>query len=777
MRRAVGTLADILLLSAVVLGIIALWGLLPTESREEVPATLRVVQGKASVLTPGGRNEQTVGSLASLSPGARLRVPAGGDAFLLYADGSVSRVTGPVDMVIEESTRTLRKPAVLTRMLAMVRGSAPPPPDEVSVVVKARVLRGEVINKVAPPSSRNSLFELKAPATIVIGGSTSFIMAVRDNGETSVEVGQGTVRIAMVSASGPALTPVIIPQLASRQGVLIPALASGAATTPEVRDVLSSLETTLPRLDGASGPISVGGISFREVRSGDIPYLVGERSDTAQLRAFASRPSQPQTAAAVQAKTTVPGSKTFVLTDRDLGSNLPPPFPPGTKIHVLAGNAVKVETGDMTVVATVSAVDGRLDIRGLPLDVNPAQVSQALVERLGIGGQTPPPFLSVSSESGRLSFMYATDVITQQAGVSGVQSAEAPPSLPRTAEYFKTIPTPREVSTDWKVVGSNVFLAALIAYLISVFSGFANAFVSKRETHLAGHVNRVTRVAVQVAGWRGLKGRAISWISNARFTRAVLMMFLFGLLYSFLSSGTGLFGPGGLTIFLTLSLTTGFFALYEPWVRSFVARRMKLTAKVALYPGQAAVAFVSVAISRLLSFTPGLMLGKLSELVMPEQGPTPKQKMTLGVVSLVSVAGLGTTAWGAAFALPIISQQQWAQGFFRTAQGLTSWIQDWCLAAFAMAVQRVFTELLPLPKSTGQEILRRNLIVWGIPFALAVFLFIHTQMNRQKNLLELTPQVYVTFAAVVLLGVAAQIYTIRESRRKSTAAETPRGIV
>lgn len=171
------------------------------------------------------------------------------------------------------------------------------------------------------------------------------------------------------------------------------------------------------------------------------------------------------------------------------------------------------------------------------------------------------------------------------------------------------------------------------------------------------------------------------------------------------------------------------------------------------------------------------MLGKLSELAMPEQGPTPKQKLTLGVVSLVSVAGLGTAAWGVAFALPIVSQQQWAQGYFRTAQGLTSWIQDWCLAAFAMAVQRVFAELLPLPKSTGQEIMQRNLLVWGIPFALALFLFIHTQMNKQKGLLELTPQVYVTFAAVLLLGVAAQVYTIREGRKKPTAAEAPRTIV
>ena len=773
MRRFVGTLLDIIILSVVVLGIIALWGLLPTESRDELPVTVKVTQGKASALLAGERNERTIAGLMSLNPGSRVRVPAGGDAFLLFPDGSISRTTGPSEVVIEESTRTMKKPAVLTRIVSMIRKSASQPPDEVNIVVKVRVVRGEVVTKVAPLSSRNSGFHMKAPATFVSAGGASFILKVQDNGETSIEVGKGPVSVAMVSAGERSLVPVVIPELASSKGIVKPALPVDRARPQEVDDILSHLETALPLLSRASGAVSVEGIDFREVRSGEIPHFVGERREDTQLRTFNAQTSPPASTATIEKQTTIPGAQTFALSDRDLGSNLPPPFPPDTKINILAGNAVKVNTGDLTVVATLSAVDGRLEIRGLPFDLNPSQVSQAVTDYMGTGGQSPPAFLSVSSIPGQLNFAYARDIVAPVGGVSRSPDStdiEPPPNLPHTAEYFKTIPTPREVSTDWKVVSSNFFLAGLITYLISVFAGFANNVVKKKESYLSGFVSKTGLVFGKVIGWRGRKGRLKSWFATARLTRAVLIMFLFGALYSFLSSGKGLFGPGGLVVFLTLSLTTGFFALYDPWVRSFFARRMKITAKVALYPGQIFIAFISLLISRLLVFKPGLMLGAPGGLAMPEGEPDPKQKLKLSVVSLVAIAVLGGAAWIIVFLMPAFSQQRWAQGFFQTAPGVASWIQDWGLAAFAMAGQRIFFELLPLPSSTGREILRKNLIAWGIPFLVALFIFMHTQINKQRNVMDLTPQVYITLAIAIILGGAAQIYNLRQSAKDRKAA-------
>ena len=299
-------------------------------------------------------------------------------------------------------------------------------------------------------------------------------------------------------------------------------------------------------------------------------------------------------------------------------------------------------------------------------------------------------------------------------------------------------------------------------------NGATSSFVTEREEHLAGRLSRLVDRVKRVTGWGGIRWAPLAWVLGAHITRAVLTMFVFGALYSFLAGGSGLIGPGGLVILVTLSCTAGFFALYEPWVRAFFARRMKIAAKVALYPGQVLVGLLSVVASRLFSFTPGLMLGQPGGLRMPKEEPTAQQKFTLNVLALVFIALLGAAAWLLVFILPQLATRGSVQGFFRAAQGFTSGLQDWGLAAFAMAVQRVFFGLLPLPKSTGDEFRRKNIIAWAIPFGIVAFVFIHTQLNKQKSLVDFTPQVLTTFAVALVLGGAARLYTMRQKRKRAS---------
>jgi hypothetical protein len=407
--------------------------------------------------------------------------------------------------------------------------------------------------------------------------------------------------------------------------------------------------------------------------------------------------------------------------------------------------------------------------------LNLAQLSTAVAQRLETKNQELPALLSIASEPGKVTVTYLKDTVVKRTRVVDEVTEEipVPPSLPHTAEYFTSIATPREVSTEWKVVGSNVLLAAGLTVLAGVLAGFASNFVAAREEHMAGRLSRLGDRVRRLTGWGGIHWAPLSWISGARITRAVLLMFVFGALYSFLANGSGLLGPNGLIILVTLSLTAGFFALYEPWVRAFFARRMKIAAKVALFPGQLLVGLLSVGASRLFSFQPGLMLGQPGGLQMPEAGSTAKQKFTLNVLALLSIALLGAVAWGVVFILPQIATLESAQGFFRTAGGFTSGLQDWCLAAFAMAVQRVFFGLLPLPKSTGDEFRRKNLIVWAIPFGLAAFVFIHTQLNTQRSFTDFTPQVLATFVVALVLGGAAQLYTMRQKAKRASEQEKP----
>ncbi len=765
MRRVVGLLADVVLLGLVILGLVALWGFRATDSQEDVPATVRVVQGSASAIEAGRERTRALGNPGSVQPGDLLRVAPGGDAFVFFADGSVSRLTGPAELVLEQSRRVVKKPAILSGVLSKIRGSAPPPPAETKLTVKVKLLSGEAVIKAAGPG--DSPLVVKAPGAVVIASVGSFILTVPEVGDTSVEVGQGPVAVGMVASEDGSAVPVVIPSLESQKGVLIPLMPAAKADSAEISGLLDRVEAAIPQLAGASGQTRAREIGFREVSGGDISYFVDDRA----VAAAAPQPAPRKvTSATIEELVIVPGSATITVTDRDILENLPANVPGNPSIHILSGGAAEMEVGGLRFTATVEIVDGRLEIRGLPFDLNLAQLSTALAQRLGTENQELPALLSIASEPGRATVTYLKDTLVRRTVVVDEVTEEipVPPSLPHTAEYFTSIATPREVSTDWKVIGSNVLLAAGLTVLAGFLAGFASNFVEAREDHIAGRLSRLADRVKRLTGWGGIHWAPLSWVSGARITRAVLVMFVFGALYSFLANGSGLLGPGGLIILVTLSFTSGFFALYEPWVRAFFARRMKIAAKVALYPGQVLVGLLSVGASRLFAFQPGLMLGQPGGLRMPEEGPTAEQKLTLNVLALVFIALLGAVAWLVVFILPQLVTLGSVQGFFRTVPGFTSGLQDWCLAAFAMAIQRVFFGLLPLPKSTGDEFLRKNVIAWAIPFALVAFVFIHTQLNKERSFTDFTPRLLATFVIVLVLGGAAQIYTMRQKAKRTS---------
>ncbi len=666
-------------------------------------------------------------------------------------------------------SRDLGREGILSGVLSSINGSTPPPPAATKILVKANLLRGEAVIKAA--ATGGSPLVVRAPRAVVSASGSSFILTVPEFGDTSVEVGQGPVAVGMVSMRDGVAVTVVIPALGSQKGVLVPLPPAGNADSAQISGLLDRVEAAIPQLAGASGQMSVHGIDFHEVSGGDIAYFVDDRTVAAAAPQPAPRVMTPSS---VDVFMVVPGSKTITVTDRDIQENMPVNLPGNPSIRILSGGTAAVEAGGLSFTTLVEIVDGRLEIHGLPFGLSVAERWSRLFEqRFGAENQELPLLLSIASEPGRATITYLTETRVMRTVLANEVKEESlvPSSLPHTSEYFKSIPTPREVSTDWKVIGSNVLLAAGLTIFAGVLAGFASNFVKEREDRMAGRLSRMVDWAKRLFQWSGIRWAPISWISGARISRAVLSMLVFGALYSFMAGGSGLLGPGGLVILITLSFTCGFFALYEPWVRAFFARRMKIAARVALFPGQILVGLLSVFASRLFAFQPGLMLGQPGGLKMPEEGPTAQQKLKLNVLALSFVALLGAVAWAVVFILPQLSTQASLRGFLRVVPGFTSGLQDWCLAAFAMATQRVFLGLLPLPKSTGDEFLRKNVIVWAIPFALVAFVFIHTQLNKERSFVDFTPQVLATFVVALVLGGAAQIYTMRQNSRRSSGSK------
>ncbi len=763
-------LLDILLLALLIAGLIALWGLRGTTSQEDVPVTIRVTKGQVAIIDPRTEDEERGGGLQTLRIGQRVRVDAGSDAFLFYPNGSISRITGPGELVLEQSQRTVRKPPILTRVRSKLFGSDPPPPGEVKLVVRARLLSGSAVTRAAAPASSGSVFEVTGPGVIVAPSAASFALTIPERGEVAIEVGQGQVAVGIVSITDGAAIPIVVPQLVSRTGISVPLLAPEKAASPKVRGLAERVALALPDLAGRSGPVSAQGIDFRDVTNAEIRHFVGERVDGRPVVAAAIAPARRTVnTTGIEEAVRVPGTESTVITDKMVADATPTGLPGSPKVHFLPGGVVQVDYGGLTFVASLNVVNGRVEIRGLPVSIDPPQIEDAIKKTLGL--QELPAVLSIVSQDGQAAITYAKDtVVTSRVDAISGEEEPVPDSLPHNATYFKSIPTPRELSTDWEVVGSNALIAAVITLLALTFAGFATSLVREQEERIARLYAPVVRMAKTIQRWAAPLVKVLGWLKPGPVTRGVLMMFVFGAVYSFLALGKGLFGPGGLAVLLTLSFTSGFLALYDPWVRAFFARRMRIAARVGLNPGQLGVSMLTVGVSRAFAFKPGLMLGLPGGLKLPAGALTDRQKFTLNIASLLFLVLLGALAWALVYLLPQIAVQSWAQGFFKTARGFVSGVQDWSLVIFAIVVQRLLFGLLPLPGSAGQDLMKRTLIGWIIPFALAAFVFVHTQLNRTQPIQDLTPKMYTTVIVAVALGSLALAYRRYQGRKRAAAA-------
>ncbi|MBI3743608.1 MAG: hypothetical protein HY261_04900 [Chloroflexi bacterium] len=760
-------LLDVICLSLLIAGIIALWGLRGINVQEDVPATVRVTKGQVTISDPAKHLDRQGSGVQMLRVGERVTVGAGSDAFVIYPNGALSRLTGPAEVGLDESRRVVKKPPILTSVRSKLFGKKSSQPAMTSLSIVAHVIDGDVVTKSVAVSATRS-FTMTSPGITLAGGPVSFALTVSPGTPAAIEVGQGALVVGFIARQADGLVPVIIPQLAARQGISVPVIPSDVAGSSRFNDLEARVALVTAGFSAGVAAPDTQGIEFKEDTSGGIRHLAGISVDGSPT-VPAPQPLTTRVArtAEIQTAVVVPQLATTAITDQTIADSIPAGFPGNPKIHLLPGNVAQITYAGTTVVGSIDVVDGRVVLHGLPFSVDPPQIEDAV--KKAIGAQDLPAVLSLVTSDGGASIGYDRDTLVTGTRTVTTEETVVADSLPHNDSYFETIPTPREISTDWKIVGTNAMLAGVITLLVSTLAGTVSGFVSENESRLA-RLYRPIGATVTFFRTKGSPLRTIGrWLQPGPFTRGVLLMFFFGAIYSFLALGRGFLAPGSLSVLLTLSFTTGFLALYGPWVRAFIARRMKVEAKVGLNPGQATIAAATVGVSRLFAFKPGLLLGSPAGLKMPQGGLTDKQKMMLNIWSLVFFALLGILTWLLIYFLPQIAVQSWAHDFFKTAKGFVGGLQDWSLAVFAVAVQRLFFGLLPMPRSSGHDIMRRYVAGWTIAFALASFIFIHTQLNQKRPIQALTTKMYITLA--VVLAVWALVYLYRRYERRAPGSE------
>jgi hypothetical protein len=309
-----------------------------------------------------------------------------------------------------------------------------------------------------------------------------------------------------------------------------------------------------------------------------------------------------------------------------------------------------------------------------------------------------------------------------------------------TPEITTYIPTPLDISTDPKVIGTNFLLAALAMVLFTIASEVLNRTLAENEAVLQ-------RLLVPVRWLRGWTerlsiGRRLGHPAWFELLKLVPVVLIYGFVFSLLERGWNPFSLTGLFLFLTMTVAYGFVGLADDIVQWMAARHWKLPSSLTIRPGNLLVIVASTACSRVFGIHPGILFG------MPEafdidpsalknrRAENALLRVAAGVLLLILFS-----AWLPTMLTALILRGSWP-GFILA---LTGGLESFLLLIFAVTVQNIFLQMLALPNTFGRGLARWNKPVWAAGFLAATFVFLHTLLNPRGDLAEALTSANVPF--------------------------------
>ena len=298
-----------------------------------------------------------------------------------------------------------------------------------------------------------------------------------------------------------------------------------------------------------------------------------------------------------------------------------------------------------------------------------------------------------------------------------------------TPEITTYIPTPLDISTDPKVIGTNLLLAAIAMILFTIASEILNRTLVKNEAFLQRILKPLkwVRDLAERASIGKRLGRPV-WFE---LLKLILVMLIYGFVFSLLERSWNPFSLTGLYLFVTMVIAYGFVGLADDIVQWAAARYWKLSSRLTVRPGNLFIIVASTAFSRVFGILPGLMFGSPEAFDIDQTALKNRRtenallRIAAGVLFLILFA-----AWLPTTLTALILRVSLPEFFLVLIGGLESFL----LLIFAVTVQNIFLQMLALPNTFGQALARWNKPVWAIGFLAATFLFLHTLLNPRGDL-------------------------------------------
>jgi hypothetical protein len=326
------------------------------------------------------------------------------------------------------------------------------------------------------------------------------------------------------------------------------------------------------------------------------------------------------------------------------------------------------------------------------------------------------------------------------------------------------IPAPQQLVTAPPVLGTNIFLAILMALIFGVTSTVLGNMLRDEEPRIQAWLK-----AVGIQKLVARVGRAFSWTLGGRVKQGclslplvALIIALYGIIFAALERGTSILSREGVFLAVAMAFSVGLVSFSGDIARRILARLWREKSRFNLYPANLFVAVLTVVFSRLLNLSPGVVFGTPggADVDIPA-AKRERREVILSFATLVVLATVGGIGWFVSGWVLTMLDAPIAARLVDTVAGILTPVQNTGLILFMVALETLFFESLPLAYGTGRTIFRWNKVVWGVIFVPIAFLFNHTLLNPQSGFLDsfFEPNVYVLWALIfALVGFTAALW-------------------
>jgi VWFA-related protein len=320
-----------------------------------------------------------------------------------------------------------------------------------------------------------------------------------------------------------------------------------------------------------------------------------------------------------------------------------------------------------------------------------------------------------------------------------------------TSEFYNALRTPLQISTDPRVIGTNAFLAILLALLFGLTSTLLNdtlnanrdAFEKSFLGRIGAAFKKAGRVLARPLGISGRGQRIGSMVQVAFF------LIITALIASFLDPSFPSFSWASVGIFFSMLFSVALVNLAYEGSQVLASRRFRLEAALKLNPGGILVAIGCVLFSRLVGFLPGYLYGVSGGYVLGSAVELGRRReAAIGGTALGVTSLLALLAW--IFTVPT-ALLLGALGAGNLLGGAVGALQGFLLTIFFVGLEMVFLELFPLGSTNGAVLFRWSKVVWGLAFGVVAFVAAHTLLTPDSAYLDTVR----SHSLQLLLGVLA----------------------